>query len=248
MGNIIYKKSELDKAAAAFDKKGYAIFEKLLSEKDFIDAEQKINKELEKGGGAKELHNLHLKDSWFREFVLKEEFTSVAKSLLGVEKVKVFTSLILNKPPKGLMTVPWHQDAAYEWPIDPLDCATLWLAFDDVTIENGAMEFAIGAHNKGIFEMVDSEDLKEEKCLFPNKVKRSIPKHSLDNYKKTYLTIKKGNVSFHHSMLPHKSNPNKTENRRCAFSVRYCRGDIKIKKYEGMKREKEFKNFELIEA
>merc|ERR1712181_12159 len=35
--------------------------------------------------------------------------------------------------------VPWHQDSQY-WPLTPMKEATLWIALDDVTEENGAMD------------------------------------------------------------------------------------------------------------
>lgn len=46
------------------------------------------------------------------------------------------------------MIVPWHQDAAYDWPLNPVDCASIWIALDDVTLENGAMSFIKGAHKR----------------------------------------------------------------------------------------------------
>lgn len=245
---IIYKDIEADKDIISFKENGYVIFNKILSDDVFTEASNKINEKLKTQNEPSQLHNLHLSDPWFLNFVLRQEFTDIAKRLLGVKNIKVFTSMILNKPPNGLMTVPWHQDAAYGWPIDPIDCATLWLAFDEVTVENGAMEFAAGAHRAGVFPMVESEILNEDKCLFPNKVLNSIADVSLNKYKKVYLTIGQGGASFHHSLLPHRSNPNKTNNRRCAFSVRYCLGDVKMTKYNGMKREKDFKSFELVDV
>lgn len=244
--NKIYRLAELGEAHEAFAQNGVVIFEKLLNDSEFENAEMKVREEI--GKGINTIPNIHSKNKWFSDFVQKKEFTNVAKALLGVEHVKVFTTMILNKPPMGLMTVPWHQDAAYDWPIDPVDCASLWLAFDDVTPENGAMEIAIGAHKYGSLAMASSEKLKEGDSHFSDQLEKSIGDEALSKYKKIYLTMPKGYASFHHSMIPHRSNSNTTKSGRCALVVRYCGEKTKLIKYKGMKRENDFKDIEFLDC
>lgn len=244
----LYNLKTLNEAHKDFLEDGVVFFSKIIPESIFLEAESKINEVVSSGLPTKDLVNLHNSVPWFRDFVLREEFIKVAISLLGSSTVKVFSSMILNKPPHGEMPVPWHQDAAYDWPIDPVDCASLWLAFDDITIENGAMEVALKAHNKGAFRMQESKKLRESEHHFSSELVRSIPDGSLKIFEKVYLTMKKGFSTFHHSMTPHRSSPNLTETRRCAFIVRYCPGEIKLVKFPGMKREKDFIDLDFLEA
>lgn len=242
---IVYSNKKLELAHNFFAEKGFVVFDSLLSDDALKSSENIIRKEIK---GSNTVVNMHARDEWFAEFVARKEFTDVAKSLLGVKKVKVFTSMILNKPPKGLMTVPWHQDAAYDWPIDPVDCASLWLAFDDITIENGAMEVAVGAHKSGAFPRGNKEELKKGDSHFSDQLEDSIHDDTLKGYEKMHLTMPKGYASFHHSMIPHRSNPNITDKGRCAFIVRYCGENTKLVKYPGMKRENDFKDIDFLEC
>lgn len=244
---IIYDAEHLAEAHKTFSNDGIVFFNQLISDEVFQDATDHITAELKEETSTENLVNLHLTKKWFADFVSRSEFTRVASSLLGVDSVKIFSSMILNKPAHGLMTVPWHQDAAYEWPLSPVDCASLWLALDDVTSENGAMKVAVGAHNQGAFKMELTKDLDKDDQFFSSQLQKSIPENILKKFNIIDVTMKKGSASFHHSMLPHSSVPNRTNTRRCAFIVRYCRGDAKIIKYPGMPREEYFKNFELFD-
>lgn len=242
----LHRYDELNFAHNEFVQDGQVFFDRLLPDDKFDEAVLKIESMLVENIDTESLVNLHLKDNWFADFVSREEFVSVSSALLGVPNVKVFSSMILSKPAYGKMTVPWHQDAAYDWPLDPIDCASLWLAIDDVTQENGAMRVALKAHNLGAFRMHATSEINKNDKFFSTQLQKSIPEDVLKNYHIIDVVMKKGCSSFHHSMLPHASTPNNTELRRCAFIVRYCRGDAVLKKYSGMAREEYFKNFELF--
>lgn len=243
----IYSKNNTHEAYETFNNDGIVFFDKLISDQYFNEALLHIEPQIIKFQDTENLVNLHLKDTWFANFVSQPEFIEIASTLLGIEKVKIFSSMILNKPPNGLMTVPWHQDAAYDWPLDPIDCASLWLAFDNVTVENGAMKVAVGGHKNGKIQMTATEKLKTDDIFFSTQLQQSIPEELLKPYEIIDVTMKKGHASFHHSMLPHSSTPNTTNKRRCAFIVRYCRGDARLLKYPNMPREEYFKDFELFD-
>src|SRR3990167_2589145 len=124
---IIYTYDDLSEAHHAFKRDGIVFFNQMLSQDVLLGAELQIEKMIKTTQNTEKLVNLHLTDTWFSAFVSRREFTNAASKLLGTDNVKIFSSMILNKPANHLMTVPWHQDAAYEWPLDPLDCASLWL-------------------------------------------------------------------------------------------------------------------------
>merc|ERR1712130_729708 len=71
-------------------------------------------------------------------------FLAAASQILDSPKLRIFSSRLLCKLPgteedPNSREVPWHQDSQY-WPLEPMKEATLWLALDDVTEENGAMD------------------------------------------------------------------------------------------------------------
>lgn len=75
----------------------------------------------------------------------------VVASLLGVDRVRLFSETYLNKPPGGLPT-PWHQD----WPLQPFDrrdTVNCWVALDDIAMEQGPLHVVSGSHRLGSLYM-----------------------------------------------------------------------------------------------
>ncbi|TGW14574.1 hypothetical protein EIL50_04645 [bacterium NHP-B] len=242
------KNSTLEKRE--FQENGFAFLGKILPDEILKELEAKVCEAL-KGAPEKDtnqsLLNLHWKDPWFLSMCSRSEFVDVACALLGEKRVKIFSSLIVSKPPHSKMWVPWHQDAAYDWPLTPVECASVWLALDDVTPNNGPMVFAKKAHLH-TFPMEKTPQHEDSAYFFATQLEHSIPPHKLDRFEKIKVTMKKGECSFHHIMIPHTSAMNTTDQRRCAFIVRYCRENAYLKTYEGMPREDFFMNYKLYDV
>ena len=237
----------INEAYEKFKKNGVVFFDRLLDRIDFVESAKTFINYLNPGVITdKDLINLHLRDEWVANFVSKPIFTYVASSMLGVDSVKVYSSMLLSKEPKGMMTVPWHQDAAYNWPLNPIDCVSLWLALDNVSCENGAMKLAMGAHKNKAIKMEKTSELQEGDRFFSSQLESSIPQESLNEYQLIDANMSKGQSVLFHSMTPHSSPPNLSETRRAAFIIRYCRGDAKLNLYPGMKREEYFREHRLF--
>ena len=235
---------------AEFKKNGIAFYGTLLSENSFNEINQKVTEKLEncpEKDREEALLNLHWKDPWFAKFCSRPEFVKAACKLLEDDTVKVFSSIVVVKHPHGKMIVPWHQDAAYHWPIDPIDCASLWLALDDTSVENGAMDGALGGHAVGTLPMEPTRPLLNSEYVFSTQLYNSIPEKTISKFRSIHCTMLRSECSFHHSMMPHTSPPNQTDRRRCAFIVRYCKGNAKLKIYPGMPREAFFKDYQLFD-
>ena len=69
-------------------------------------------------------------------------------SVLGSDII-LWGGQLFCKPAHTGLEVPWHQDGQY-WPITPLATCSVWLAIDDVTIENGCMRYIPGSHKLGM--------------------------------------------------------------------------------------------------
>lgn len=231
-----------------FEKNGVVFFDRLLP----LEIENKLREEVDRllieTTDANKLLNLHFSNGVIREICTRKEFAEIASQLLGDNSVQIVSSLILVKPGKSKMIVPWHQDAAYDWPLEPIDTVSLWFALDDVTVANGAMKLALGGHLSGKLPMRTTPPLKEDEYFFSTQLKESIADEHIDKYKVIDCVMRSGECSFHHCFLPHSSKPNETDGRRCAFIVRYCKGVARIVRYPGMPREDYFKDYELYKV
>ena len=61
------------------------------------------------------------------------------RQLIG-EDIILWGSSLFCKAKKTGNETPWHQDGEY-WPIKPLESVTIWLAIDEVTPENGPLQY-----------------------------------------------------------------------------------------------------------
>jgi len=86
-----------------------------------------------------------LKHTQFRKNAL-----AIARQLLGPKVTPSFEHVILKPAGYGEAT-PWHQDEAYR--VDPnfeYQQISIWMPLQDVTIENGCMQYIPGSHKLGI--------------------------------------------------------------------------------------------------
>lgn len=78
--------------------------------------------------------------------VVERRAASIAEQLQGEGLVLDYDQLLAKRPAKTDAVFAWHQDLAY-WPVTPdTRTATMWLALDDSTVENGCMRFIPGSH------------------------------------------------------------------------------------------------------
>ncbi|CAK9079943.1 unnamed protein product [Durusdinium trenchii] len=180
-----------------------------------------------------DLLNLHLtcKEVW--ELCREPSVLEVAAQILGCQDVSVFTSRILCKEPGTGKEIVWHQDSNY-WPLtDPFDAGTLtpaprvtslWLALDEVTRENGAMEvlpFSAQPESRRNLPQEFILDSGGSTKAFDN-FNLSLDSSKLNVAQKRPVLLQRGEAEFHSAYTIHRSEPNRSERRRLAWIVRYC--------------------------
>jgi ectoine hydroxylase-related dioxygenase (phytanoyl-CoA dioxygenase family) len=120
--------------------------------------------------------------------------------------------------PKDGKAVAWHQDSSY-WPLTPSKAVTVWLAIDTADIENGCMKFIAGSHHYGHLTFRPSS-VEEHNVL----------NQTIDNPAQygdeVYNELREGMVSLHSDLLLHGSEPNNSDRRRCALTIRYAAVDV----------------------
>ena len=141
------------------------------------------------------------------EFFSKSK--EVAIELLGNDIDKDM-DMYIEKAPFTNTETPWHQDSAY-WPKGMKDTRSLscWLAFDEVTIDNGCMWYVPGSHlepkRKHSYAGENSDALVAD-CSEDEGVA---------------CPIKKGGMIVHDGRMLHYSRGNSTGQRRRALITNY---------------------------
>ncbi len=139
-------------------------------------------------------------------------------------EIQIWHDQIQFKPPHHGGINNWHQDAPY-WPVlKPETPVTAWIALDDVDESNGCMWMVPGSHKWGnhikTLESNAPADFFEIAKKFPER----------DDVKPIPWPVKKGEVSFHHSMTFHGSHANTSDRARRAIALHFMTGDARFVK------------------
>jgi len=122
--------------------------------------------------------------------------TAYLQDLLGPDVI-CHTSQYICKEPGEARPVVWHQDASF----NPMDarCVIVWIAIDDVVIENGCMWFLPGTHRLGGLECVEAGHEVPDAERLGTKVP---------------IELRAGEAVFFSDLLLHSSPPNTSATRR----------------------------------
>jgi phytanoyl-CoA hydroxylase len=146
--------------------------------------------------------------------VLERRAGQVAAQLQGDGMEIDYDQLLAKRPFKEDAVFAWHQDLAY-WPDTPdTRTATIWLAVDDSTIENGCMRFvpatahepALRPHSPVFGGRGESHALATE--LRPGDEVVAVP-------------IARGDCTVHNERVMHGSGGNRTAGSRRAYVVAF---------------------------
>lgn len=138
--------------------------------------------------------------------------------------IQIWHDQIQYKPPHHGGVNNWHQDAPY-WPvIKPETPVTAWIALDDVDESNGCMWMVPGSHKWGnhikTLESNAQADFFDIAKKFPDR----------DDVRPIPWPVKRGEVSFHHSMTFHGSHANTSDRPRRAIALHFMTGDARFVK------------------
>src|SRR3712207_2109409 len=96
------------------------------------------------------------RDEGVARYTLAKRFARIAAELMGVDSVRLYHDVSINKEAGGGYT-PWHQDAYY-WPMDTPHTITMWMPLVDITHDMGGLNFAGGSHLCGYLGEGISDD------------------------------------------------------------------------------------------
>ena len=172
-------------------------------------------------------HNSYSINGWHRhcrgiyDLLHDERILDYVEDLIGPNLVSVMTHYFC-KEPGDQKQVSWHQDASY-WPLTPSKVVTVWLAIDDVKVENGPMTVIPGSHLHGQIPFEHSTEQEQ------NVLGQSVHDPHTWGGESVPFTMRAGQVSMHTDMLLHGSEPNLSEQRRCGLTLRYMPPDVRTR-------------------
>ncbi len=222
--------SNLNTNAADYHAAGYCLFHEVL------DAEEirAVNAELDilvrdmpetmvvyKDGANQEvparpeyLTEPHAGKAAWLELCRHPRILDAVEAVLGPDLILIMSHVISKRPGDGL-PVAWHQDNTYWHSVQGTEVGTVWLALDDADLDNGCMQ-VIPCTHEGYPEMEkvstgENDLLGLTVEVTPDMVEAAVP-----------LEMKAGSLSIHDSYVLHGSEPNTSDRRRAAYTMRYA--------------------------
>lgn len=148
----------------------------------------------------------------FHDLIWHPRFIAAARQLLG-GPVRFWHDQLFCKPSHHGGVVAWHQDYSYWIRTKPLAHLTCWIGLDDSTRENGCLLYVPGSHKwdllpitglagdmNAIREVLDDEQWEA--------LQNPVP-----------IEMKRGQGSFHHGLLVHGSESNRSDRPRRATVI-----------------------------
>lgn len=157
-------------------------------------------------------HKPHLLFPWLNELVRHERILDAVEAVLGPDLL-CWSSTFFIKEAADRGFVSWHQDATY-WGLSAPDVTTVWLALTPASVENGCMKFIAGTQHR----QVEHRDTFDPDNLLTRGQELEV---AVDEDQAVMVELAPGEASLHHVMLFHGSAPNRSNDRRIGFAIRY---------------------------
>jgi len=161
-------------------------------------------------------HAMHDLDPTFSEICRSGPFETAARSV-GMTDPRLLQSMVIFKHPVVGGEVHTHTDHTFLW-TDPQSVIGFWLAIDEATVDNGCLWALPGGHTipaKSRFRRADgggtTMDIFDES---PYPDEGWVP-----------LEAKPGTLIALHGTLPHRSEPNTSNDPRLAFTLHCVEGE-----------------------
>lgn len=158
---------------------------------------------------VRKLYNLAVYDPVMWEHVTNPKVVDIIAALLETEDIKLYGDQLFMKAPVTGTAQPWHQDSASWRDIVPMDLVSAWTAIDEARLDNGCLHFATGTHRWGMLRGPQLAPL--------------LPDLDSGRWPSTAAPLKPGSISFHHSLVLHRSGANESAQRRRGYATHYMR-------------------------
>ena len=175
--------------------------------------------EKEWSGIAPLIHNREQTRPGLAKLWSSDNLLDMVEQFIGPDISGHPVSVVRTKTPNTpLMTVPWHQDAAYfeegaEKTLQP----TAWIPFTDVSEKNGTLQVIRGSHKTGkVFP-----HRPEKETAHPESWYIHIEEEDLPPGERVVCEMKMGSMLWHRNNLVHRSTENTSDKVRWSVDIRY---------------------------
>lgn len=170
-----------------------------------------INKDAEYFGKVfDQIVNLWMTDDDVKELMFDKRIGKMAADLAQIDGIRIWHDQSLVKQPWGNPTA-WHLDTPF-WSFDHREALSIWVALEDVTLQNGCMYFMSGSNQ-------DTEFVEPGIGANMGDIFNTYPKYGTQD--PIPAEIKAGSCTFHNGLNIHAAGVNMTTKTRSAMTCAY---------------------------
>jgi Phytanoyl-CoA dioxygenase (PhyH) len=159
-------------------------------------------------------HKPHLVYAFAQALIRQPRILDAVEAVIGPD-ILCWESVFFNKEPHTPDFISWHQDITY-WGLEAEgDVVTAWVALSPSTPESGCMRVVPGTHKREVVAHADSFAAGNMLSRGQEIAVEVDDGHAVD------LVLEPGQMSLHHVKIFHGSRPNRADDRRLGFAVRY---------------------------
>jgi hypothetical protein len=155
----------------------------------------------------------HLLFPWLYDLVRDERIVDAVEDILG-PNLLCWSSSFFIKEPHDPGFVSWHQDSTY-WGLSEPAVMTVWVAFSPSDALSGCMSVVPGSHRR---DQVEHRDTFDRHNLLTRGQEIAV---QVDEAEAVAMPLATGQASLHHVRLFHASPPNRSDDRRIGYAIRY---------------------------
>jgi hypothetical protein len=203
---------------ADYEELGFLHSIPILSRSEVVRFRAEVEKTCEAlGGHVTRLDAPHLFFRWAWELSTHPRLLDCLEQLLG-PNILLKSTRIFYKYGRSEAFVGWHQDGVTEG-IEDARVPAIWLGLTDATVENGCLRVVPRSHRLGLVPhdfRPDADNLTTQGITAQAEI--DSPRD---------LVMRPGEMSLHHPLVLHASNPNRSAESRIGFSATYSTTDLR---------------------
>jgi hypothetical protein len=169
--------------------------------------------------GARVNRKPHLLLTWLNELIRDARILDPVEAILG-PNILCWGSGFFIKNARDPARVTWHQDSTY-WGLSKPDIVTAWVALTPSTADNGCMRVIPRTHT---LRQLPHRDTFAADNLLSRGQEIAV---EVEESRAVDVVLAPGQMSLHHVLLVHGSEPNSSEHRRVGFAIRYLPTEVK---------------------
>ena len=186
---------------------------------DVMSSEEAVSRRRRLESAEARFGRLDLKIKSYLVLLLADELVHHPAILDAVEliigpDILVWDADFIIKEAHDRHFVSWHQDLTY-WGLEPDDEVTAWVALSPSTVESGCVRFVRGTHRGEIVPHVDT--FSQDNLL----TRGQTVQLEVDESDAVDVVLEPGQISLHNGKLIHGSRPNRSDDRRIGFAIRF---------------------------